>query len=195
MKTASPQESDGLLPKRRRILLRTLGATCLESIFNQWVTMMSGKKAYGVVSQAEQSEMSGLEFVRGLVSGLLPLNTMAKTLGYDVVEAEEGRVVIAAMPSADQLNPNGTVHGGVAATLLDSCMGLAVRTLLPKGVGSTTLEFKMTFLRPVTLESGLLRAEGTVLVVGRRVGTAEGKLTGSDGRLLVHGTTTCLNLQ
>jgi uncharacterized protein (TIGR00369 family) len=157
--------------------------------------MMSGKKAYGVVSQAEQSEMSGLEFVRGLVSGLLPLNTMAKTLGYDVVEAEEGRVVIAAMPSADQLNPNGTVHGGVAATLLDSCMGLAVRTLLPKGVGSTTLEFKMTFLRPVTLESGLLRAEGTVLVVGRRVGTAEGKLTGSDGRLLVHGTTTCLNLQ
>jgi uncharacterized protein (TIGR00369 family) len=156
---------------------------------------MSETKAYGVVSSVEQREMSGLEFVRGLVTGSLPLNTMAKTLGYDIVEAEEGRVVIAVMPSSNHMNPNGTIHGGVAATLLDSCMGLAVRTLLPKGVGSTTLEFKMSFLRPITTESGLLRAEGKVLVVGRRIGTAEGWLTGSDGRLLVHGTTTCLNLQ
>jgi uncharacterized protein (TIGR00369 family) len=120
---------------------------------------------------------------------------MAKALGYDIVEAEEGRVVIAAMSSAAHLNPNGTIHGGVAATLLDSCMGLAVRTMLPKGVGSTTLEFKITFLRPIPSDLGLLRAEGRVLVVGRRIGTAEGRLTGPDGRLLVHGTTTCLNLQ
>jgi uncharacterized protein (TIGR00369 family) len=181
--------------ERRRILPRAYERNVPANIFSQWVTMMSENKAYGVVSPAEQREMSGLEFVRGLVSGSLPLNTMAKTLGYDVVEAEEGRVVIAAMPGTAHLNPNGTVHGGVAATLLDSCMGLAVRTLLPKGVGSTTLEFKISFLRPVTLDSGLLRAEGTVLMVGRRIGTAEGKLTGSDGRLLVHGTTTCLNLQ
>jgi uncharacterized protein (TIGR00369 family) len=147
------------------------------------------------LSACEQREISGPEFVRGLVSGALPLNTMAKTLGYDIVEAEEGRVVIAAMPSSDHMNPNGTIHGGVAATLLDSCMGLAVRTLLPRGVGSTTLEFKMSFLRPITVESGLLRAEGKVLMVGRRAGFAEGWLTGSDGKLLVHGTTTCLNLQ
>jgi uncharacterized protein (TIGR00369 family) len=159
------------------------------------MTTMSETKSYGVVSLAEQGEMSGFEFVRGLVTGSLPLNTMARTLGYDIVEAEEGRVVIAAMPSSNHMNPNGTIHGGVAATLLDSCMGLAVRTLLPKGVGSTTLEFKMSFLRPITTESGLLRAEGKVLAVGRRIGSAEGWLTGSDGRLLVHGTTTCLNLQ
>ncbi len=139
--------------------------------------------------------MSGLDFVRGLVSGSIPLNTMAKTLGYDIVEADEGRVVIAAMPSADHMNPNGTIHGGVAATLLDSCMGLAIRTLLPRGAGSTTLEFKMSFLRPVTLESGLLRAEGKSLMVGRRTGVAEGWLTGTSGKLLVHGTTTCLNLE
>jgi len=156
---------------------------------------MSAYKSYGVVSLAEQREMSGLEFVRGLVTGSLPLNTMAKTLGYDIVEAEEGRVVIAAMASADHMNPNGTIHGGVAATLLDSCMGLAVRTLLPRDVGSTTLEFKISFLRPVTTESGLLRAEGKALMVGRRTGIAEGWLTGCDGKLLVHGTTTCLNLQ
>lgn len=156
---------------------------------------MSANKSYGTVALAEQREMSGLEFVRGLVSGSLPLNTMAKTLGYDIVEADEGRVVIAAMAGADHMNPNGTIHGGVAATLLDSCMGLAVRTLLPKGVGSTTLEFKISFLRPVTAESGLLRAEGKALMVGRRTGIAEGRLTGSDGKLLVHGTTTCLNLE
>ncbi len=156
---------------------------------------MSANKSFGIVSLAEQREMSGLDFVRGFVSGSLPLNTMAKALGYDIVEAEEGRVVIAAMASADHMNPNGTIHGGVAATLLDSCMGLAVRTLVPKGVGSTTLEFKMSFLRPVTVESGLLRAEGKALMVGRRTGIAEGWLTGSDGKLLVHGTTTCLNLQ
>lgn len=155
---------------------------------------MSANKSYGVVSLAEQLQMSGLEFVRGLVDGSLPLNTMAKTLGYDIVEVDEGRVVIAAMASTDHMNPNGTIHGGVAATLLDSCMGLAVRTLVPKGVGSTTLEFKMSFLRPVTVESGLLRAEGKALMVGRRTGIAEGWLTGSDGKLLVHGTTTCLNL-
>jgi len=155
--------------------------------------MMSDIKSYGVVSLTEQHEMTGLEFVRGLVTGSLPLNTMAKTLGYDIVEAEEGRVVIAAMSNSAHLNPNGTIHGGVAATLLDSCMGLAVRTMLPKGVGSTTLEFKISFLRPVTPESGLLRAEGKVLTVGRRIGTAEGRLTGTDGRLLVHGTTTCLS--
>lgn len=155
---------------------------------------MTARKPFGLVSPAEQREMSGLEFVRGLVSGALPLNPMARTLGYDVVEAEAGRVVITALPSADHMNPSGTIHGGLAATLLDSCMGLAVRTLLPRGVGSTTLEFKMSFLRPITLESGLLRAEGKALMVGHRTGFAEGRLTGGDGRLLVHGTTTCLAL-
>jgi acyl-coenzyme A thioesterase PaaI-like protein len=77
---------------------------------------MTASKLYGVVSAAEQKEMSGLEFVRGLVSGALPLNPMARTLGYDVVEAEEGRVVITAPPSGDHMNPSGTIHGGMAAT-------------------------------------------------------------------------------
>ena len=153
------------------------------------------EKSYGVITPERQREMTGLEFVRALVSGELPLNTMARTLGYDIVEADEGRVVITAMPSADHLNPNGTVHGGVAATLLDSCMGLAVRTMLPKGVGSTTLEFKISFLRPIPAGSGLMRAEGKVLTAGRRICTADGRLTGPDGKLLVHGTTTCLNLE
>lgn len=153
------------------------------------------KKSYGTVDPELQREASGLEFVRGLVSGVLPLNTMARALCYDIVLAEEGRVVITAVPSAEHLNPNGTVHGGVAATLLDSCMGLAVRTTLPEGVGSTTLELKISFLRPITPELGLIRAEGKVLMAGRRVGTAQGWLTGPDNKLLAHGTTTCLNFE
>ena len=126
--------------------------------------------------------------------GTLPLNTMARTLGYDVIEAADGRVVVSVEPSGAHLNPAGTVHGGLAATLLDSCMGLAIQSTLEKGLDSTTLEFKISLVRPVTPDTGLVRAEGVVLSRGRRVGAAEGRLTDSAGRLLAHGTTTCLIL-
>lgn len=149
-------------------------------------------KTYGTVSADRRKEMSGLEFVQGLAGGTLPLNTIARTLGYDVTEAVNGRVVVAAEPSDSHLNPAGTVHGGFAATLLDSCMGLAVQSTLEKGVGQTTLEFKISLLRPITPETGPIRAEGIVLSRGRRVGTAEGRITDGNGRLLAHGTTTCL---
>jgi acyl-coenzyme A thioesterase PaaI-like protein len=111
-------------------------------------------KTYGTVSADRQKEMSGLEFVQGLVDGTLPLNTIAQTLGYDVTEAVSGRVVVAAEPSGIHLNPAGTVHGGLAATLLDSCMGLAIQSTLEKGVGQTTLEFKISLVRPITPETG-----------------------------------------
>lgn len=152
-------------------------------------------KPYGTVSADRQKEMSGLEFVQGLVDGTLPLNTMAQTLGYDVTEAVSGRVAVTAIPSAIHLNPAGTVHGGLAATLLDSCMGLAIQSTLEKGVGQTTLEFKISLLRPITPETGVIKAEGLVLSRGRRVGTAEGRVTDGAGRLLAHGTTTCLIFQ
>ena len=149
-------------------------------------------KTYGKVSAERQKEMTGLEFVQGLAQGTLPLNMMAQTLDYDITEAENGRVVVTANPKEIHLNPWGTVHGGLAATMLDSCMGLAIQSTLDKGIGSTTLEFKISFVRPVTPETGPIRAEGTVISRGRRVGTAEGRVIDRDGRLLVHGTTTCL---
>jgi uncharacterized protein (TIGR00369 family) len=149
---------------------------------------------YGTVTADQRKEMTGLEFVQGMVDGTLPHNTIAGTLGYRIVEAEKGRVVITALPKDTHLNPQGTVHGGLAATLLDSCMGLAVQTLLDKGVGSTTLEFKISFVRAITPETGMIRAEGTVVNQGRRVGTAEGRVTDTQGRLLAHATTTCLIL-
>ena len=149
-------------------------------------------KTYGTVEPDRQKQMSGLEFVQGLADGTLPLNMIAQTLGYDVSEAASGRVVVTAQPSERHLNPAGTVHGGFAATLLDSCMGLAVWSTLEKGLGQTTLEFKISLVRPITPQTGLMRAEGKVISCGRRVGTAEGKLTDRDGRILAHGTTTCL---
>ena len=149
-------------------------------------------RSYGTVSPEQQRAMSGLEFVQALGSGALPLNTMAQTLGYDVVEAESGRVVITLDPTAAHLNPSGTVHGGLTATLLDSCMGLAIQSMLEQGVGSTTLEFKISLVRAITLETGQISAEGKVLNCGRRIGTAEGRVTDAKGRLLAHGTTTCL---
>lgn len=150
------------------------------------------EKTYGTASPDRRKQMTGLEFVQGLAKGTLPLNTIAKTLGYDITEAESGCVVVTATPKDIHLNPAGTVHGGLAATMLDSCMGLAIQSTLEKGVGSTTLEFKISFVRPITPETGPIRAEGTVINCGRRVGTAEGRVTDGKGRLLVHGTTTCL---
>jgi len=149
-------------------------------------------RTYGTVSVDKQKDMTGLEFVQGLADGTLPLNTIARTLGYDIIEAKSGRVVVTAEPNDTHLNPAGTVHGGLAATMLDSCMGLAIQSTLEKGVGSTTLEFKISFVRPITPETGPIKAEGAVISRGRRVGTAEGRITDSEGRLLVHGTTTCL---
>jgi len=156
------------------------------------MTESTKTKRHGVVSSTDQANLGGLEFVQGLVSGALPLNSMARTLGYDIVETSPGRVVVAATPTDALLNPAGTVHGGFAATLLDSCMGLAVWSATEKGSGSTTLEFKISFVRPITPDTGPVRAEGSVLTLGRRVGTAEGRLTDAAGRLLVHATTTCL---
>ena len=149
-------------------------------------------RTYGTVSADQQKAMTGLEFVQGLAKGTLPLNTIARTLGYDVAQAESGRVVVTAEPSEIHLNPWGTVHGGLAATLLDSCMGLAVQSTLEKGLGSTTLEFKISLVRPITVETGPITAEGVVVSRGRRVGTAEGRIRDGNGRLLAHATTTCL---
>jgi uncharacterized protein (TIGR00369 family) len=149
-------------------------------------------KNYGTVSDEQRREMGGLAFVQGLASGTLPLNTIAQTLGYDVTEAETGRVVVTLVPNDTHLNPAGTVHGGLAATLLDSAMGLAVWSTLEKGLGQTTLEFKISLIRTITSGMGAIRAEGIVLNRGRRVGTAEGRITDERGRLLAHGTTTCL---
>ena len=106
--------------------------------------------------------------------------------------AEAGAVVIHSVPGTRHYNPIGSVHGGYAATLLDSAMGLAVQSTFPAGTGYTTLEFKLSFIRGMSKDTGPVRTEGRTLHVGRRTATAEARITDSRGRLLAHATTTCL---
>jgi uncharacterized protein (TIGR00369 family) len=144
---------------------------------------------------AKGLQLSGLEYIQAIIGGELPPPPIAELVGFRLVEAEPGRAVFEMEPGPQHYNPIGSVHGGVAMTLLDSAMGVAVHTLLDAGVGYTTLELKTNFVRPMTAETGLVRCEGNILHSGSRVATAEGKLTDANGKLLAHGTTTCLILR
>jgi uncharacterized protein (TIGR00369 family) len=139
--------------------------------------------------------MSGLEYLRAMADGRLPWPPIARLVGFDAEGGaiEAGRVVITCTPGEQHYNPIGSVHGGLACTLLDTAMSCAVHTTLPAGVGYTTLELKVNLVRPIGLETGRVRAEGTVVHPGRRVATAEGRLVAErDGKLLAHATATCL---
>ena len=137
--------------------------------------------------------MTGLELVKLLVDRKLRRPPIAETIGFDLTEAEEGRAVFVGDPGEYLYNPIGVVHGGYAMTLLDSAMGVAVHTTLAVGERYTTLETKVNFVRAITLETGRVRCEGVVVYRGGRVATAEGKLIAEKtGKLLAHGTSTCL---
>jgi uncharacterized protein (TIGR00369 family) len=139
------------------------------------------------------STMSGLEFIRAIFEGRLPPPPIAVTMDFTGAEAEEGRVVFVGEPREFLYNPIGVVHGGYAMTLLDSAMGCAVQTMLAQGEGYTSLETSVNFVRPITTETGRVRCEATILHRGGRIATAEGKLIAEKtGKLLAHGTTTCL---
>lgn len=138
------------------------------------------------------ASMSGLDFLRGIADGRVAGPPIAQLLGFRPVEVENGRVVFAATPDARHYNPIGSVHGGFAATLLDSCMSCAVQSVLEAGHGYTTVELKVNFVRPLSADMGEVRAEGKIIHCGRQIGTAEGRLTDMKGRLLAHGTATCL---
>jgi uncharacterized protein (TIGR00369 family) len=135
-----------------------------------------------------------MEYFRAIVSGELPAPPISELMGFRAVEAEPGRALFEMEPGPQHYNPIGSVHGGVALTLLDSAMGCAVHTTLDAGVGYTTIEVKTNFVRPITSDTGLIRCEGVVLHKGSRIATAEGRLTDADGKLLAHGTTSCLIL-
>jgi uncharacterized protein (TIGR00369 family) len=134
----------------------------------------------------------GLDFLRRIADGTVPQPPIAATLGFRLAEVAPGFALFTMTPELRHYNPIGTVHGGVACTLLDSCMGCAVHTHLAKGQGYTTLELKVNLVRPITATTGPVRAEGRTLHVGRRSATAEGKLLDAKGNLLAHGTTTCM---
>jgi len=139
--------------------------------------------------------MSGFEFLQKIVAGELPQPPLASLMDFQIVELAEGRAVFAVNPAEYHYNPIGVVHGGLAATLLDSAMGCAVHSMLPAGTGYTTLELKVNFIRAMTAETGRVRAEGKLIHLGARTATAEGRVIDESGKLYAHATTTCLILK
>ena len=140
----------------------------------------------------ERRHLSGLEYMRQLMTGEREPSGMARLMNMRLVEVEEGRAVFAVSPDERHYNGLGIAHGGLAATLLDSALGCAINTVMPAGRVFTTLEMKINYVRPMRRETGEVRCEAEVLHAGGRVATAEGRITDADGKLYAHGTATCM---
>lgn len=151
-----------------------------------------GEHKYGVVTPDILKSYDGLGFLQAIIDGTLPQPPIGETLGFHLVEAEPGRAVFAGTPEFRHYNPIGTVHGGFAATLLDSALACAIATTMKKGDVWTTLELKLNYVRAMTTDTGVVRAEGRVIHRGRSVATSEGDIKDAAGRLYAHATTTCM---
>lgn len=138
-------------------------------------------------------ELSGIEFLQAMIDGEVPPPPIAQMFGFTLDEVENGRAVFSGMPQEFHYNPIGMVHAGLVLTLMDSALGCAVMTALPAGVGYTTLETKGNMVRAITAETGRIVCEAHVVHGGRKVATSEGRVTAeATGKLLAHGTSTCL---
>ena len=136
--------------------------------------------------------MSGLEYMRKMMTGELPPSGMVQLLGLKLIEVSEGRAVFTVQPDERHYNGLGIAHGGLAAALLDSALGCAINAMMPAGKIFTTMEMKINYVRPITRERGELRCEANMIHVGGRVATAEGRIMDKDGKLYAHGTATCM---
>jgi len=134
---------------------------------------------------------SGLELLKMMIAGELPGPPIAKLMNFRISEVELGYAVFRGVPTRDHYNPTGTVHGGWAATIMDSALGCAVQSKLPAGMIFTTIEFKLNLVRPLFEESGEVVCESNVIHFGRTTATSEAKLKRADGKLVAHGTCTC----
>jgi uncharacterized protein (TIGR00369 family) len=138
--------------------------------------------------------MPGLELLTGIMEGSLPAPPIQLALDFRIVRVERGFAAFAGNPKFEYYNPLGSVHGGYTAALLDSCMACAVHSTLEAGYSYATVEIKINYVRAITSDTGVVRAEGKVINAGKRIATAEGRLFDSAGKLYAHGTTTCLIL-
>jgi uncharacterized protein (TIGR00369 family) len=136
-------------------------------------------------------ELSGIEFLSAIAEGRMPQAPISGVLDFRLASVARGEAVFEFRPSARFYNPIGTIHGGVACTLLDSALSCAVHSTLERGVGYTTLEVKVNFVRPVDAMTGVMRCEGKVIHAGRRVATAEARLVDAEGKLYAHAVGTC----
>jgi uncharacterized protein (TIGR00369 family) len=167
-----------------------------EETLRQWQAREAEVRAKlaapGVASMDELKAGSGMDFLQRIWDGELPSVPIGETMDFIPVEGEPGRIVFQGTPGKQHYNPLGSVHGGYFCTLLDSAVGCAVHSVLPQGVGYTTLELKVNLIRALTTKTGPVRAEGKVIQVGNRVGIAEGRIVDVDGKIYAHATTTCL---
>jgi len=158
------------------------------------VEMLDGEpvpQGFGVAEMSDLVSISGLEYLRGIMEGKFPAPTISRALNFRLSEVAEGAVTFTGVPSQDYMNPIGTVHGGYAATLLDSALACAVHSICPIGHASTTVELKLNYVRPIMPDTGRLFARGKVIHPGRQLATSEAKLTDKNGKLFAHGTQTC----
>lgn len=137
-------------------------------------------------------DLSGREYLQKMMTGEVPRPPMGAMMNFAISEIGDGQATFTIEPAEYHYNPIGMVHGGLAATLLDSAMGCAIHTKLPAKVGYTTLEIKVNYLRPLTTKTGEVKCEGKVIHVGRQTALAEGKIIDADGKIYAHATTTCL---
>jgi uncharacterized protein (TIGR00369 family) len=163
---------------------------------NSTVDKLAGRPvAFGVTDFKSATSMSGIEFLRAMMSGKFPAPPICEVLDFLLVEAEAGRAVFEGIPADRFRNPLGTVHGGWMSTLLDSALGCAVHSTLKAGQGFTTVDLAVSFVRAVHQSSGKLRCEAKVIHTGGRIATAEARLVDAERKLYAHGTTTCLVMQ
>lgn len=146
----------------------------------------------GVAGRAALQGQSGADFLAAISRGALPAPPIGELIGMVPLQAVDGVAVFQGTPAAEHYNPLGTVHGGYAATLLDTAVGCAIHSLLPAGKGYTTLELKVNYVRAMTVKTGPVRAEGKVIHLGGQTAIAEGRLCDAGGKLLAFATTTCL---
>jgi len=152
------------------------------------------KSRYGLADPEDVAALSGREVLQAIIRGELPAPPTAKTLDFTLVEVGDGSAVFEGEPGEAFLNPMGAVHGGWALTLVDSATGCAGMSLLPPGGRHTTIETKVNFSRPITTDTGRVRTEAWVVSRGRRILSAEARVTDAKGRVLAHGTSTLMVL-
>lgn len=145
------------------------------------------------VSAAAGAQMAGLDYVRAIQAGEIPPPPIAVVMNYSIAELDDGRAVFEGEPGEEHYNPIGVVHGGYASTILDSALGCAVHTTCGKDEGYTSQTLEVKYLRPITRDTGTVRAEAEVIHRGRKTATSEARLTSLEtGKVLATGTSTCL---
>lgn len=175
-------ETDLYNPRTQRLLESEMRMEVLQNETRQ----------IGVVSREVLLAEDGRSFLTGMLDGRHPCAPYSDTMDIELVEVDEGRVVFVGRPSARYLNPVGTIHGGWAATILDGAMAYCVHSTLKAGEGYTTIEMKINYVRPVLPSTGIVRCESKLIHRGSRTATSEGRLFDERGRLLAHGSETCM---